>query len=206
VPHSKNDLQPPARIAIAVSARHAHLSQATLDHLFGPGHQLRVHAWLSQIGQFSADETVSLIGPRGRIDNVRLMGPPRHRDQVEISRSDEVKLGIDAPLRISGDLAGTPGIAIEGPAGRVTTTGVINARRHIHMSPADADRLGVADGQTVDVRVDSDGRDLIFGDVSVRVAHDFTLELHLDTDEANAAGVKSGDCGELLIGSSRRTE
>lgn len=192
------------RIAIAVSARHAHLSQATIDRLFGPGHRLRVHAWLSQTGQFSAEETVALIGPRGRIDNVRLMGPPRSRDQVEISRSDEVRLGIDAPLRISGDLAGTPTVGIEGPAGRVTTAGVINALRHIHMSTSDADRLGMTDGQTVEVRVDSAGRDLIFGDVSVRVAADFKLELHLDTDEANAAGVKSGDYGELLIGAARR--
>jgi acetate kinase len=205
MPDPKKDLKSFPRVAIAVSARHAHLSQATLDRLFGPGHQLRVHAWLSQTGQFSAVETVSLIGPRGRIDNVRLMGPPRNRDQVEISRSDEVRLGIDAPLRISGDLSGTPGIGIEGPVGRVTATGVINARRHIHMSPADADRLRVTDGQTVEVRVDSDGRDLIFGDVSVRVAPDFTLELHLDTDEANAADVKSGDCGELLMGPERGT-
>lgn len=206
MPNPNNDLQPPSRVAIAVSARHAHLSQATIDRLFGPGHRLRVHAWLSQTGQFSAAETVSLIGPRGRIDNVRLMGPPRNHDQVEISRSDEVKLGIDAPLRISGDLAGTPTVGIEGPAGRVTTAGVINALRHIHMSPADAERLGVTGGQAVEVKVDSDGRDLIFGDVSVRVAPDFKLELHLDTDEANAAGVKSGDCGELLIGSARRTK
>jgi acetate kinase len=177
------------------------LSQATLDLLFGPGHRLRVHAWLSQTGQFSAEEAVALIGPHGRLDNVRLMGPPRSRDQIEISRSDEIKLGIDAPLRNSGDLADTPSVVIEGPAGRITAAGLINARRHIHMSPADAARLGVTDGQTVQVRVDSDGRDLVFGDVAVRVAPDFKLELHLDTDEANAAGVKSGDCGELLIAS-----
>ena len=187
-------------ISIAVSARHAHLSQATLDRVFGPGCQLRPRTWLSQTGQFAAQETVSLIGPAGRIQNVRLMGPPRSRDQIELSRTDELALGIEAPVRISGELDGTPGIVIEGPAGRVSlSSGVISARRHVHMSPQDAERLGVQDGQTVQVKVDSKDRDLVFGDVSVRIAPDFRLELHLDTDEANAAGIKNGDCGELLI-------
>lgn len=188
-----------ARVPIAVSARHAHLSQATLDQLFGENHQLRVRTWLSQTGQFAAEETVSLAGPRGRLDHVRLMGPPRPEDQVEISRSDEFVLGIDAPLRISGDLGGTPGVILEGPAGSVRLDGgVITARRHIHMSPEDAQRLGVRHGDCVSVKVDSDGRDLVFGDVAVRVAPGFRLELHLDTDEANAAGLGSGDTGEIV--------
>ncbi len=187
------------RVPIAVSARHAHLSRATLDQLFGKNHQLHVRTWLSQTGQFAAEETVSLAGPRGRLDHVRLMGPPRHEDQVEISRSDEFVLGIDAPLRISGDLSGTPGVTIEGPAGSVRVdSGVITARRHIHMSPEDAQRLGVHHGDCVSVKVDSDGRDLVFGDVAVRVAPGFRLELHLDTDEANAAGLSSGDTGEIV--------
>ena len=190
----------PIRIPIAVSARHAHLSRATLDGLFGAGHELQVHGWLSQTGQFAAEETVTLIGPRGRIEHVRVMGPPRAQDQVEISRSDEFTLGIDAPLRLSGDLAATPGIGVAGPAGSVQlSTGVISARRHIHMSPEDACRLGLKHSDSVSVRVDSDGRDLVFADISVRVAADFKLELHLDTDEANAAGVGNGDFGELLI-------
>lgn len=177
-------------IPVAVSARHAHLSAATIERLFGPGYRLRERAPLSQPGQFSAEETVTLIGPRGRLERVRLLGPPRAADQIEISRSDEFVLGVDAPVRLSGDLAGTPGITIEGPHGRVTIdSGVICARRHIHMSPAEATRLGVSDGQIVQVKVDSDGRDLIFGDIIVRVADDFRLELHLDADEANAAGV-----------------
>lgn len=188
------------RIPIAVSARHAHLSQSTLDRVFGPGWQLRPRTWLSQTGQFAAQETVALVGPAGRIQNVRVMGPPRSRDQVELSRTDELTLGIEAPVRISGDLDGTPGIVIEGPAGQVAlSSGVISARRHVHMSPQDAGRLGVQDGQSVQVKVDSRDRDLVFGDVTVRIAADFRLELHLDTDEANAAGIRNGDSGELLI-------
>ena len=186
------------RIPIAVSARHAHLRQATIEQLFGPGYQLRPKSALSQTGEFSAEEPVRLIGPRGEIPHVRLMAPPRAYDQVEISRSDEFTLGIDAPVRISGDLANTPGITLEGPHGRATLqSGVICARRHLHVSPREAEILGVADCGTVSVRIDSQGRDLTFSDVSVRVAPQFTLELHLDTDEANAAQVSAGDCAVL---------
>lgn len=190
----------PARIPVAISARHVHLSQATTDRLFGPGHVLRQRAPLSQRGQFAAQETVALIGPGGRIDGVRVLGPPRAHDQVEISRTDEFTLGVDAPVRISGDLLNTPGITLEGPRGRVTLpNGLISARRHIHMNPEDAARFGVRDCDTVQVKLDSDGRDLIFGDVMVRVSPDFSLEMHLDTDEANAAGIEQGDEGELII-------
>ena len=189
----------PLRIPIAVSARHAHLTAQTIEQLFGPGYQLSSRADLSQHGQFAAQETVTLIGPRGKLDKVRLMGPSRKHDQVEISRSDEFVLGIDAPVRISGDLQNTPGITLEGPKGRVTIpNGVICARRHIHMNPAEAARFGVNDCDTVDVKVDSDGRDLIFSDVSVRVAPDFSLEMHIDTDEANAAGVERNQFAELV--------
>lgn len=187
------------KVPVAVSARHAHLSSNTVRQLFGAGYELRVRKWLSQTGQFSAEETVSLIGPRGRLDNVRLMGPPREHDQVELSRSDECLLGINAPLRLSGDLAQTPGLQIVGPAGSMTLqTGVITARRHIHISPAEAQERDLHNGQVVSVKIDSDGRDLIFNDVVVRVAADFRLELHLDTDEANAAGVSNGDSAEII--------
>ena len=190
----------PVRIPVAISARHAHLSQPTIERLFGGGHRLVPRTPLSQTGQFSAEETVTLVGPRGSLPGVRLMGPPREHDQVEISRTDEFVLGVDAPVRISGDLANTPGITIEGPAGRVTlASGLICARRHIHMSPDDARRLGVRDCDVVAVRIDTDGRDLQFGDVMVRVSPQFRLELHLDTDEANAAGVRAGDCAELVV-------
>lgn len=191
------------KVPIAVSARHAHLSSTTLRQLFGDRHELHVRKWLSQTGQFAAEETVSLIGPRGRLDNVRLMGPPRERDQVELSRSDECLLGVTAPLRVSGDLSHTPGLQIVGPAGGVTLQGgVITACRHIHMNPTDARQLGLSNGQAVSIKVDSNGRDLIFGDVIVRIAPDFHLELHLDTDEANAAGVTNGDYAEIITNDS----
>jgi acetate kinase len=191
--------RPSCKIPVAVSARHAHLSQATIDRLFGPGYQLTVRKMLSQTGQYAAEETVTLIGPRGRIPGVRVLGPPRAQDQVEISRTDEFVLGVDAPVRISGDLANTPGITLEGPRGVTTIPcGLITARRHIHMSPDDARRFGVRDHDVVEVRIDSEGRDLTFGDVTVRVDPSFTLEMHLDTDEANAAGISRGDVGELV--------
>ena len=187
------------RVPVGISARHVHLTPATIERLYGAGHTLTPRANLSQHGQFSSREVVALIGPRGRIENVRVMGPPRAADQVEISRSDEFTLGIDAPVRISGDLANTPGITLEGPKGRVKLEqGVVCARRHIHMSTADAARLNIEDHANVAVRIDSDGRDLTFNDVTVRVAPDFELELHLDTDEANAAGITPGMTGEIL--------
>lgn len=187
------------RIPIAVSARHAHLSQETINQVFGVGHQLRPRTWLSQTGQFAAQQTVTLVGPRSQLRNVRVMGPPRERDQIEISRTDELELGLEAPVRVSGDLAGTPGITVQGPAGsRILNSGVISARRHIHMNPQDATRLGVQNGESVQVKIDSEGRDLVFGDVTVRIRPDFRLELHLDTDEANAAGITNGSYAELL--------
>lgn len=191
--------QEPPPIPVAVSARHVHLSQATLDGLFGRGHVLQVRCPLSQPGQFAAEETVAVIGPRGRLEGVRVLGPARAADQVELSRSDEIALGIDAPLRVSGDLEATPGIELAGPAGRVRLPhGVLMAVRHIHMSPEDAQRFGVHDRQRVSVAVDSDGRDLVFQDVVVRVSPQFRLELHLDTDEGNAAGVKQGATARML--------
>lgn len=186
-------------IPIAVSARHVHLTQATLDALFGAGHALRVRQPLSQPGQFAAEETVTLVGPRGRIEHVRVLGPPRAADQIELARSDELALGIDAPLRLSGDLAATPGLGLVGPAGSVRVPhGVVTARRHIHMSPEDAREFGVQDHERVSVAIDSEGRDLVFGDVVVRVSPDFRLELHLDTDEGNAAGVAHGATARLV--------
>jgi acetate kinase len=167
--------------------------------LFGPGHVLRVKSLLSQPGQFAAVETVALVGPRGRIEDVRVLGPTRDAEQVELSRSDEIALGIDAPLRVSGDLRQTPGIELVGPAGRVRIDhGVVTPIRHIHMSVDDAGRFGVRDGERVCVAVDSDGRDLVFADVAVRVSPNFRLELHLDTDEGNAAGICQGAVARLV--------
>jgi acetate kinase len=182
-----------AMIPMAVSVRHVHLTQRTVEGLFGPGYLLQVRSPLSQPGQFAAQETVALVGPRGRLNHVRIVGPPRSEDQVELSRTDEIELGINAPLRESGDLAGTPGIVIEGPVGSVTLPhGVICALRHIHLSPADADVLGLKNGDKVAVVVTAGDRKMVFGDVVVRVSPAFRIELHLDSDEGNAAGWQAG--------------
>ncbi|MCK6527163.1 acetate/propionate family kinase [Myxococcota bacterium] len=186
------------RIPIAVSARHVHLTQEAVEALFGAGHTLTVHKPISQPGQFASEEKVTLVGPRRSIEGVRVLGPTRRACQVEISRTDEFHLGLDAPVRDSGDVANSPGIALEGPAGRlVLREGVICARRHVHMAPGDAARLGVADRDVVEVAVESEGRDLVFGDVLVRVSPDFVLEMHVDTDEANAAELVPGTAGSL---------
>jgi acetate kinase len=186
-------------IPVAISARHVHLTGATVARLFGAGHVLQSHSPLSQPGQFAAEESVTLVGPRGRLEHVRVVGPERSADQVEISRSDEFMLGIDAPVRESGQLAGTPGIRIEGPCGSVELEhGVICAQRHVHMSPADADVLQLRDGDVVDVAVGGHERALVFGDVLVRVAPEYHMELHLDTDEGNAAGLHPGEDGLLI--------
>ena len=142
---------------------------------------------------------MTLIGPKRSIHKVRVLGPTRSQTQVEIARTDEFTLGIDAPVRRSGDLDNTPGITLEGPYGRVALKqGVICAWRHIHMTPDDATRFGVQHRDIVDVAVDSEGRDLIFGDVMVRVSPKYALEMHIDTDEANAAEIPRGMAGVLL--------
>ena len=188
-----------ATIPVAISARHVHLTEASIARLFGPGHALRVHAQLSQPGQFAARETVTLLTRHGHLTHVRVVGPARSANQIEISRSEAVLLGLDAPVRVSGQLAKTPGIRVVGPAGSVTLAhGVLVAKRHIHMSPSDARRFGVRHRQVVSVAVAHRGRDLVFGDVVVRVSSDYQLEMHLDTDEGNAAGLKSGDPVQLI--------
>lgn len=189
----------PGQIPVAVSARHVHLTERSIAALFGAGHVLRVHAPLGQPGQFAAEETVTLVGPKGVLPHVRIVGPARAADQVEISRTDEIGLGLDAPVRLSGELAQTPGICLLGPAGSVMLDhGVVLAQRHIHMSPPEAAQLGLSDRQIVQVRVGSPERALIYDDVIVRVSADYRLELHLDTDEGNAAGVRQGDYAILL--------
>ena len=189
-----------ATIPVAISARHVHLTAASVARLFGPEHALRVHTPLSQPGQYAARETVTLLTPHGHLTHVRVVGPARSANQIEISRSEAVLLGLDAPVRVSGQLAKTPGIRVVGPAGSLTLAhGVVVAKRHIHMSPADARRFGVRDRQIVSVAVAHHGRDLVFGDVVVRVSRDYQLEMHLDTDEGNAAGLKSGDPVQLMF-------
>ena len=166
-----------------------HLSERSVEALYGPAATLRVHAMLRQPGQFAAEQTVTLIGPKGRIEHVRVVGPPRAQDQVELSRSDELVLGIDAPLRESGHLQGTPGILLEGPAGRVPLDhGVVCSLWHLHVSPADAAAVGLEDQQRISIHVAGE-RALTFDDIVVRVAPDYRMEVHLDTDEGNAAGI-----------------
>ncbi len=174
-------------IRVAVSVRHVHLSRADVEALFGEGHRLTKTELLHLKSDYAAEETVSLIGPRARIDNVRVIGPERNQTQVEIARTEEFKLGVDAPVRESGDLKGSPGITIEGPKGRITIPeGVICAMRHIHMSPEDAVFYGVKDRDIVMVKIKGE-RELIYGDVLIRVAEGVNTEMHIDTDEANAA-------------------
>ncbi|MBN1444326.1 MAG: phosphate propanoyltransferase [Planctomycetes bacterium] len=180
-------------IPLSVSAHHVHLTQEHVEALFGAGHELTPAAELTQPGQYACEERVTLVGPKARIERVRVLGPCRDRTQVEISRTEEFKLGIDAPIRASGDLEGSPGLRLEGPAGAVTIEeGVINALRHIHMSPEDALDLALRDRDIVRVHVEGGPRSLIFGDVLVRVRPDFKLEMHIDTDEANAAEIGIG--------------
>ncbi len=182
-------------IPIEVSAHHVHLSQADVERLFGAGHQLTPEHELSQPGQFACEEKVDLVGPKGRIANVRVLGPTRKETQVEIAMTEQFKLGIQAPIRESGDLANTPGAVLEGPAGSAPIPrGVICAQRHIHMSPDDAMRFRLRDKYVVRVKVEGD-RELIFGDVVVRVNPNFRLAMHIDTDEGNAASIRTGMLG-----------
>jgi len=188
------------KIPINTSARHIHLSREHVDALFGPGYKLTVKVPLSQPGQFACNETVTITGPKSSIANVRILGPERKESQVEISRTDEFALGVDVPVRLSGEIDGTPGIKVTGPAGAIDLPkGVIQAWRHVHMSPDDAAHYGVKDRDVVMVRVGGN-RGIIFDDVIVRVSKDFVLDMHVDTDEANAAELMKGDGGELIKG------
>ena len=197
----RNPVTPPVVLAIpiAVSARHLHLDAATFALLFGADQKPTPYRDISQPGQFACEEKVNLIGPRGRIDGVRLLGPLRSKNQVEVSRTDEFKLGVDAPIRDSGQVGGSAPITLEGPKGTVTLTeGLICAKRHVHMAPDDAKGFGVKDGDEIEVAITGGPRDLVFGDVLVRVSDKYKLEMHIDTDEANAAELDAGTAGELV--------
>ena len=187
-----------ASIPVAVSARHVHLTQEAVEALFGPGYRLRRARDLSQPGFWAAEECVDLAGPRNRIEGVRILGPCRRASQVEVSMTDAFTLGIDTPVRISGDLEGTPYIRLEGPAGGIRTDGLIVARRHIHIGAEEAARCGLDDRDLVDVELGNGPRATVFRDVTVRVGTAFRLEMHIDTDEANAAGIAHGGEGALM--------
>lgn len=186
-------------ILVETSARHVHVTQEDLETLFGAGYELHVKKMLSQPGQFASEERVDVVGPKNTLKKVSILGPVRKATQIELSLTDARSIGVTAPIRESGDIAGSGGCTLIGPAGEVTVTeGVIAAMRHIHMTPADAEEFGVKDKDVVSVKVKSQGRALTFGDVVVRVSEKFSLAMHIDTDESNAACAAPGTMGELI--------
>ena len=186
-----------AKFLLETSARHIHLSQEHVDILFGAGHQLTHKKDLSQPGQFACEERVTVVGPKKEIKNVSILGPVRKESQVELSATDARSIGLNAPVRESGVLEGSAPCKLVGPAGEVDLEyGVIVAKRHIHITPEDAQAFGVSDKEIVKVKADSEGRSLIFDDVVVRVSASYATAMHIDTDEANACG--GATVGEIV--------
>ena len=196
--NQKNESKGGYLVPVGVSARHVHLTQGHVEILFGTGYQLTKKKELMG-GQFASNELVTIVGLKLRaIENVRILGPARGRSQVEISATDAVKLGVKAPIRESGDVAGSAPIALVGPKGALyLTEGCIVAKRHIHMAPKDAIAAGVSDGDMVSVKAENE-RGTVFHEVKIRVDESFTLEMHIDTDEANAAKIATGDSGRVI--------
>ena len=183
-------------IELEASGRHAHVTEAQAQVLFG--HKLTPKRELSQPGQYLANERVTVVGPKGEIENVAVLGPERKAGQMELSMTDSRTLGINAPIRLSGDIENSPGVTLRGDKGQVVLRqGAIVAQRHIHITPADAERLGVKDKQVVRLQTYT-ARPLIFDDVVVRISPDFRTRVHLDFDEANACGFQKGDLGRIL--------
>lgn len=186
------------KVPVGISARHIHVSQADLDVLYGEGYQLTVKKDLLQVGQFAANETVDLVTEKASFKNVRILGPVRKQTQVEMALTDALKLKINIPVRESGDIKDSPGITVVGPKGTVNLQqGVIAAGRHIHMSITDAEKFGVKDNDIVKVRCGGE-RGLLFDNVLIRVHESFRLEMHIDTDEANAAMCQNGCIVEII--------
>jgi len=187
------------KVLVEVSARHVHLSQQDLETLFGKGAQLTIKKMLSQPGQFAANERVTVVGPKKEIANISILGPVRKTTQVELSMTDARSIGINAPIRESGDTVNSAPCKIVGPVGEIEITeGVIVAKRHIHVTPEDAQLWGLKDQQKVQVEVNNDDRSTIFGDVVIRVRSDFASAMHIDTDEGNAASVSGVVYGTIL--------
>jgi putative phosphotransacetylase len=186
------------KVPIGVSARHLHLTQEHVEVLFGSGAQLTEMKPLSQPGQFAANETVEIHRPQGYLLKVRILGPARKATQLEVSRTDAFMLGANPPVRESGHIADTPGFRIVGPEGEVLVDqGMIVAARHIHLHTSDAEQWGIADKQQLKVRVGGE-RGVIFQRVIARISDQFALDMHIDTDEGNAAGVSNGEYGEIV--------
>ena len=187
------------KFIVETSARHVHLTQEHLEILFGKGYELTKKKDLSQPGQYACEERVTIVGSKKELKGVSILGPVRTATQVELSLTDARSIGVAAPIRESGDVAGSGSCKIVGPCGEIKLAeGVIAAKRHIHATPADAEALGVKNGDVVSVKVDTDGRSLVFGDVVVRVSEKYALAMHIDTDESNAAGCGREQYGEIV--------
>ena len=187
------------KFIVETSARHVHLTAEAFATLFGEGKELTVKKMLSQLGQFASEERVTIVGPKKSLPNVSILGPFRKANQVELSATDARSIGIVAPIRESGDVAGSGACKIVGPAGEIEISeGVIVAKRHIHLTPADAEEMGVKDKDVVWVRLDTDGRKAILGDVVCRVSDSYALAMHIDTDESNAVSAPRELYGEIV--------
>ena len=187
------------KFLVEVSARHIHVTQADMDILFGKGSELHPVKELSQPGQFASEEKLTLKGPKGSL-TARILGPLRSETQVEVSLTEARQLGVKAQIRESGDLEGTTGdLTLVGPAGEIALTkGVIAAKRHVHMTPADAEKYGVTNGEVVAVKIETAGRSVVFGDTVIRVSDKYSLAMHIDTDEAYAAAISGTAQGEIV--------
>lgn len=186
------------KVLVETSARHLHLSQSTIETLFGAGHQLTKKKDLSQPGQYACEEKITVVGPKSSV-KASILGPTRPADQVELSLTDARAIGVSAPIRESGDVAGSGACKLVGPCGEVELKeGVIAAKRHIHMTVADGEKFGITDKQIVSVKIATEGRALVFDDVVARVSDSYALAMHIDTDEANAAAVPGSCIGEIL--------
>lgn len=195
---NKNRLLAEGKIPVAASSRHIHISRGDLEKLFGRGYCLKPFKMLSQPQQYAAEEKVTVKGPKGTISNVRILGPERKETQLEISMTDAFTLGVNPPVRDSGNLEGSPGITLQGPAGEITISqGVILSLRHVHMTTEDAKLFGLKDKDQVGVRI-LGTRGLTFDNVLVRVSDKYFLEMHIDTDEANAAGLGGNASGMII--------
>lgn len=187
------------KVLVETSARHVHVTREVLNILFGEGYELTVKKMLSQPGQYASAERIDVVGPKKTLAGVSILGPVRPETQVELSLTDARSIGIAAPVRESGQITGSGACKLVGPKGEVEIAeGVIVAKRHIHMTKADAAEFGVVDKQVVSVKVDSADRSLIFSDVVVRVSDSYALAMHIDTDESNAAGMAPGTMGEVI--------
>lgn len=188
------------QILVEISARHLHLSEQDLKTLFGENAALTPKKDLSQPGQFACEERVTVVGPKKEIKGVSVLGPVRPRTQIEVSLTDARSLGIIPPIRESGDLNGSASCKLVGPVGEVELTeGLVVAKRHIHLDPKTAEQFGLSDKQVVSVKVDTDARSTVFGDVVVRVHPNFAPAMHIDTDEANAAGISGNTMGTIIV-------